>query len=432
MNQFEYGYALLIGVDQCAVDKWSLPGVRKDIEALNDVLKDPERCAYPEKHIKVLTGSNAIKDEIDKGLNWLKECIEADYSDSSTVIIYFSGHGMRSNSGASPQFYLIPHEVEENKIAATAFPAKEFSQKIEAMKPRRLLVILDCCHAGGMDVKDIGFIPGDYLATAIPHDQVLGGKNVPGDNNQITIELEKGFGRAVLSSSTGTQKSFMRKDKDMSIFTYHLIEALTGHAQPKEGSKEVLITDIMSHVTRRVPESAWNDWGQEQDPSHHMMSINFPIALLLGGEGKSLTTKLDEIVAAGLEYMELQEYREALVNFQKARELMPEDEKIKLYYIIAYLSERPILARNKGDMNRLTVSLIKIKGGNDLSLSILSRLILGVVWFDYYIKVDHTFQEMFFKSNARYLGKYQPSYEEKKMVNHIAITESAKSMFNLT
>jgi hypothetical protein len=72
----------------------------------------------------------------------------------------------------------------------------------------------------------------------------------------------------------------------MSIFTYHLIEALTGHAQPQEGATEVLVSDVMGHVWRRVPQSAKADWGRKQEPDYQV-SGNFPIALLLGGKGLS-------------------------------------------------------------------------------------------------------------------------------------------------
>jgi hypothetical protein len=70
----------------------------------------------------------------------------------------------------------------------------------------------------------------------------------------------------------------------MSIFTYHLIEALTGHAQPAEGATEVLVTDVMGYVHRKVPKSARSDWNAEQQPDYQL-SGNFPIALLLGGKG---------------------------------------------------------------------------------------------------------------------------------------------------
>lgn len=72
----------------------------------------------------------------------------------------------------------------------------------------------------------------------------------------------------------------------MSIFTYHLIEALTGHAQPLAGATEVLVSDVMSYVTRTVPQSARQQAGAAQTPDFQI-SGNFPVALFLGGKGLS-------------------------------------------------------------------------------------------------------------------------------------------------
>ena len=72
----------------------------------------------------------------------------------------------------------------------------------------------------------------------------------------------------------------------MSIFTYHLIEALTGHAQPQDGAAEVLVSDVLSYVYRRVPQSAKVQTGADQQPDGRIMG-NFAVALLLGGKGLS-------------------------------------------------------------------------------------------------------------------------------------------------
>jgi hypothetical protein len=88
----------------------------------------------------------------------------------------------------------------------------------------------------------------------------------------------------VLSSSTGDQSSYVRDDGTMSVFTYHLVEALTGHAQPQEGATEVLVSDVMSYVYRRVPQTVSHQGGGEQQPDY-LVTGNFPIALLLGGQG---------------------------------------------------------------------------------------------------------------------------------------------------
>lgn len=297
-SQFSSGYALLIAVNENSVPKWSLPIVGKDVDALAQVLTHPERCAYPQGNVKVVSGKNATRQGILDGLTWLTERLRADTNGNATAVIYYSGHGWRDTSTSAPTYYLIPYDIRENAARLTALRASDFADAVEGLTPRRLLVILDCCHAGGMDVKEIDLAgmeaksvasaaPG-YVGSAIPAVLFMGTeKAVVLDEDSKEFELlAQGAGRAVLSSSQGDQSSYVRKDGAMSIFTYHLIEALTGHAQPAEGASEVLVSDVMSYVTRHVPESAQQDCGKEQIPDFQISGY-FPVALILGGKGVS-------------------------------------------------------------------------------------------------------------------------------------------------
>jgi uncharacterized caspase-like protein len=286
-KQFTNGYALLIGVNENAIPGWALPDVAKDLDALAKVLTHLERCAYPAAHVKVLTGQEATRQGILEGLEWLQARIRADTSGNATAVVYYTGHGWRDESGGSADFYLVPYDVKEGKIKSYALPAAAFAEAVGELKPQRLLVVLDCCHAAGMGIKDVAPLPTGYVGAAIAPSLLMEGeKPVAGPGAKGLEALALGKGRAVLSSSSGAQSSYMRKDGKMSIFTYHLIEALTGHAQPQEGATEVLVSDVMSHVWRHVPQSAKTDWNVEQTPDYQV-SGNFPVALLLGGQGWS-------------------------------------------------------------------------------------------------------------------------------------------------
>ncbi len=296
-DQFIHGYALLIGVDQSQAEEWALPDVSKDIAALRDVLVHPQRCAYPADNVKVLTGSDATRNGILDGLAWLGERVEADESDNATAVVYYTGHGWRKSASDESDLYFLPYDIRAGQIELRALRATDFARAVEALSPRRLLVVLDCCHAGGMGVKGeaasttVGVgsaAPPSLLMKGAPSSARPGAKGMP--------SLAQGRGRAVLSSSTGEQQSYLRRDGTMSVFTYHLIEALTGcgfgrltaDAQSQDGAREVLVSDVMSYVHRRVPQSVRADHGEhvEQTPDYQV-SGNFPIALLLGGQGLS-------------------------------------------------------------------------------------------------------------------------------------------------
>lgn len=270
---FEHGYALLIGVDQNKQPNLALPIVKKDVTKLTEILTHPERCSYPEDNVKVLTGTDATRENILQGLDWLKEKLAADPNANQTAFIYYSGHGHRESSGAS---FLIPYDARF-PIRMNGLAANDFAESVNAIQPRRLLVVLDCCHAEGLDVKDV--TESNLTSTAVTPD-------TPG----VGL-LAEGDGRAVLSSSRGSQKSFIRRDGQMSVFTYHLAEALTGHTG-RPAWPDVSVTEVMEYVGRTVPATALSEYSADQEPVFRYSGTAFPVALVLGGKG------LEEGVAA--------------------------------------------------------------------------------------------------------------------------------------
>jgi hypothetical protein len=283
-KNFDHGYALLVAVDQNAVPSAALPDVAKDLAALRDVLVHPERCGYAVGNVRTMTDKDSTRDGIMAGLDWLRDKLKADPSGDATALVYFTGHGHVD----SDSYYLIPYDVNLSRIRTSAIRAEDFSADIAALQPRRLLVVLDCCHAAGMDVKDFTAGASALHSVAVPPALFMRGeKGISSAAGVKGLEaLAGGAGRAVLSSSQASEQSYVRKDRKMSIFTYHLIEALTGHAQPQAGATEVLVSDLMSHVYRRVSQSAKSDWQTDQHPQYEV-SGNFPVALLLGGKGLS-------------------------------------------------------------------------------------------------------------------------------------------------
>lgn len=281
---FTHGYALLIGVNENSVHDWALPDVAKDVKALSAVLAHHERCAYPQEHVRVIQSKDATKSNIWAGLSWLKDKLKEDSDKNTTVLIYYSGHGWRDSSlPDQPAYYLIPFDVAADNLRQTALRADDFASQIASLSPQRLLVLLDCCHAGGMGVKDLELSP-----FTIPAGWFMGKeKAIPVDFGNKDIDaaiLTQGAGRAVLNSSRNDEKSYIRQDRQMSIFTYHLIEALTGYAPHKDADKEVTVADLLGYVWRAVPESAQREYGKPQHPDGQL-SGNFPVALLLGGNG---------------------------------------------------------------------------------------------------------------------------------------------------
>ena len=284
---FEHGYAVVVGVDANQVGRLALPTVAKDVQAVHDVLVHPERCAYKPDNVKLLKSEESTRSNILEALYWLQEKVTAD--PQATAVIYYSGHGMEDKD--SDKYYLIPYDIRSiSRIRVDAIEAELFTAEISDIQAQRMLVVLDCCHAGGMDVKDIdldaiGKKP-NVEATSFPID-LPETKDIPDftaePGSKDVSDLLDGKGRAILNSSTGAQSSYVRKDRTMSLFTYHLIEALTGHAPHPDDATVVYVTDVMSWVTHEVKKSA-ADEGVQQTPVMRTSGV-FPVAQLIGGLG---------------------------------------------------------------------------------------------------------------------------------------------------
>ena len=284
-NQFNHGYALLIGVGSCTnYDKWSLPVTVKDAHALKAILTDPALCAYPddEEHLRLLHNETATKTQILDGLNWLQQRAAAD--PHATIIIYFSGHGWLSDNG---DYYLIDSAVIPFDLPGSALKAETFIDSLRTIPAERLLAIIDCCHAQGMATAKKTQTPDP--ATDPPPGFT---KSTP--PKELTHRLKEGQGRAVFLSSRGAQKSYIRPDQSLSIFTSHLIEALRG-AGNQPGDTDVRISNLMNYLGKRVPATVKELFAQEQTPFFDYAAEDFSIALLHAGKGFSKELGWDSI-----------------------------------------------------------------------------------------------------------------------------------------
>lgn len=266
MDTFSHGYALLVGVGRYQHVP-SLPMAARDAQALHDVLTDPARCAYPRQHIRLLKSEEATLAALGEGLRWLAAQVRSD--PEATAVVFFSGHGYLHEG----QYYLVPHDFQPEATASSALSSHDFKRALEAIHAQRLLVILDCCHAGGI-ANAKGVVPAPVLSAG------LQAKAPP---EYLLSELNQGSGRAIFSSSLDSQRSWGPASSGLSLYTHHLIEALEGTGTPP-GETVIHLSNLMRHVGDNVKQSAQR-MGWEQNPFFCISGEDFPVSLVAGGKG---------------------------------------------------------------------------------------------------------------------------------------------------
>ncbi len=251
-DTFNQGHALIIGVGA------DLPNTVDDAVGLANILRDPERCAYPPAQVQPLTAESATRQHILAGLDQL-----AQVPPDATVIVYFSGHGYEFSSTFGKSYYLMPFGYEVNRLAETAVSAQELTTRLQAIPAQKLLLLLDCCHAGGLDPSKA---PAGAQMSKAP---------LP---PEATVLLAQGNGRAVIASSRADELSYA--GKPYSAFTLALIEALAGQGAAQQDGY-VRLADLAGHTRQMVPQ-------RTHDRQHPILNFqqadNFVVAYYAGGE----------------------------------------------------------------------------------------------------------------------------------------------------
>jgi hypothetical protein len=265
-------HALLIGVGRCEYSAWSLPVTTLDALELRKTLADPELCAYPDQQIRILSDEAATRDKILAAVAELAQAATAD--PDATFLVYYSGHGWRQTGDDGERYFLIPHDVKPHELASSALPADDFIRCLRNLHSRRVLVMIDTCHASAMaEAKGpaAASLPRGFIQEPFP--------------KALVEELGAGKGRAVFLSCDVAQKSWILPDEgSLSIFTHHLVAALRG-AGSAPGDRVVTISSLMRHLGKAVPESASRS-GHEQTPVFKFEAQDFPVALIRGGKGQ--------------------------------------------------------------------------------------------------------------------------------------------------
>lgn len=263
---FDNGYALVVGIaNYLKVQK--LPQiVLKDAQDVSVLLRNPEQCGYPVYQVRHLVDGMATANEIRNGLQWLAEQTGKD----DTAVFFFSGHGGRIENGPLVGNYLIPFDTDPQDLENTTIDSMELTTLLRNIKAGRLLVLFDCCHAGGIgQPKESGLISIPNFKTGL--------------KEQLYERLGQGNGRAIIASSRSNEYSWVLPDMNNSLFTYYLLEAFRGLA-PTRGDGLIRLFDLFDYVSQQV-----NDRLPAQHPIlKAKLENNFPIALYAGGKAAEL------------------------------------------------------------------------------------------------------------------------------------------------
>ena len=258
-------HALLIGIADYQQVKPLPQQVRNDVQDIHAALVDPHLCAYPPEHVTLLLDGQATQAAIRQALTDLAGKTDA----ASTVLLYISSHGAQVTTGGLAEEYLLPVDArltaDWQLVTNTAIAGAELAAALKAIPARKLLVVLDCCHAAGIGVlKD-----------------VTSAQVKDGLSPAIYQRLASGQGRAVLASADRDEKSYILPGARNSLFTQHLLAGLRGGVASEDGL--IRLFGLFEYVQPKVT----SDHPAQHPVFKADLRDNFPMALRLAGQPKA-------------------------------------------------------------------------------------------------------------------------------------------------
>ncbi|MDT0342431.1 caspase, EACC1-associated type [Streptomyces litchfieldiae] len=145
-----------------------LPAVSANVRDLADALRDAMLWGLPEQHCTVIS-------DPDDASGMLDAVHRAAQEASDTLLVYYSGHGLRDPDTAD--LYLALTGSREN-VGYTAVAYEHVRAAVRSARARRCVVVLDCCFSGraarvqGGDVAAQAAVDGAYVLASAPRDRV--------------------------------------------------------------------------------------------------------------------------------------------------------------------------------------------------------------------------------------------------------------------
>ena len=226
-------WGLVMGVSRYESTAVDLKYADKDALSLAEFIKTQSGKLYSEVHMKVLVNEQVTRDSVIQAISsHLGKAAPDD-----VAFIFLAGHGIKHRQSGS--YYFVPYDADYNSILSKGMRMSDFEESINILSKnvKKIVVALDTCHSGAMEVGMRGGGTSENLADA----------------------LRDASGRYILAASKGGEES-LEDDKfklagDTSghgAFTYALINGMSGEAN-YDKDDYISLNELFQYVAKQVP-----------------------------------------------------------------------------------------------------------------------------------------------------------------------------------
>lgn len=243
-------HLMVVGINKYKNPNLRLNYAREDAQSFADIIQKKGLGLFSKIVTHELYDENATKQRI---LDTLQN-IANQAATHDVFVFYYAGHG----SMYDQNFYFIPVDCPHlyNDVNNKGLEANMLQEKFKQIKALKQIIIMDACQSGAS--VELLAVRGAVEEKAI-------------------AQLSRSAGIHVLASAGGEQNAKEIASLKHGLFTYVLLEALSGKADgaPKDG--KVTIYELKSYLDDQVPSLNEQFGGKIQFPYTFSKGHDFPI-----------------------------------------------------------------------------------------------------------------------------------------------------------
>lgn len=195
-----------------------------DIRLLKEAFSNPERGGFEVDCLENCE-SGVIKRTIETLIMKAKD-------PDALGLIYYSGHGLLDQMS---QLRLAAADSQP-KMWSTTVAISEISDLITVHRPKRLIILLDCCYSGagiiGLELKG----PGSAAANSV----------------RESLKTLSGEGVVMMTATTPVQQAAGNTTTGFGLFTKHVAEGI-GAAKARRSHKQMItVNDLYAYVSDQM------------------------------------------------------------------------------------------------------------------------------------------------------------------------------------
>lgn len=250
-------HILAVGINKYYNSAYNLNYAQPDAASFTDKIKSVSGEIFKSVHQLEIYDEDATKENITRAFR----AVIAQAKAEDVFVFYYAGHGTLDEDN-NQEYYFVPTDVtklygDPQQLMTKAISATELKGFLTQIKSQKQLILMDACHSGGaIETMKVRAAAADEKAI---------------------VQLARSSGVVMIASSGTKQFATEFAELKHGVFTYALLEALSGKADTGDG--RVTVNELKLYMENRVQELTKQYGGQIQIPTGWSTGNDFPIGL---------------------------------------------------------------------------------------------------------------------------------------------------------